>query len=580
MNSLPTRNSQHALRRADFRSVPEMLDYAAAGQTGITFYNVRGEILSALTWRDIRERAQVTARRLIGAGFAVGERILITADTWPGFFDVFFGAQYAGLLPVPVSIPLGIGGKDSYLDQLRRQLAASGAVAAVGVDDLAGFLADASGAVPAVRLHGGMAAIEALPEKPVDLRPLGPSDLCYIQFSSGSTRHPHGVQITQHALMANLAGMTGPAGLDVVAGDRAVSWLPLYHDMGLIGFTMAPLSSQLSIDYLTPRDFARRPTQWLNLISRNRGTIAYSPSFGYDLAARRAVNQLPADLDLSSWRHAGIGGDMIRPDVLDRFAAAFERVGFDRRAFIPSYGMAEVCLAITFCPHGAGVRTDVVDRAALADGQRAVPAADPTDERRARRFVLCGKVLPGHRLEVRGADGKVLADRDVGRIFVHGPSIMPGYFGEPEATHEVLSDDGWLDTGDLGYALEGEVVVTGRAKDLIIVNGRNVWPQDIEWAVEAQKIVKNGDAAAFSVDTVDGERVVVAVLARVSGEEARQALARDVAGAVRATVAVDCDVVLVPPTVGLPTTSSGKLSRARTKANYLAGLYAPKTEAA
>ncbi len=564
MNPLPTRNSQLALRRADYRSVPEMLDYAARGETGITFYSVRGEILSALAWREVRERAQVTARRLIGAGFAAGERILITADTWPGFFDVFFGAQYAGLLPVPVSIPVGIGGKEAYLDQLRRQLTASGAVAAVGVDDLAGFLADAARDFPNVRLHGGLAAIEALPEKAVDLRPLGPADLCYIQFSSGSTRHPHGVQITQSTLMANLAGMTGPAGLDVVPGDRAVSWLPLYHDMGLIGFTMAPLASQLSIDYLTPRDFARRPTQWLNLISRNRGTIAYSPSFGYDLATRRVANQLPSDLDLSSWRHAGIGGDMIRPDVLDRFAQTFERVGFDRKAFIPSYGMAEVCLAITFCPHGTGVRTDVIDRAALADSQRAVPAADPQDDR----------------LEVRGADGKVLADREVGRIFVAGPSIMPGYFGEPEATRDVLSDDGWLDTGDLGYRLAGEIVVTGRAKDLIIVNGRNVWPQDIEWAIEARKVVKNGDSAAFSVDTADGERVVVAVLARVSGEEARQALARDVAGAVREAVAVDCDVVLVPPTVGLPTTSSGKLSRARTKANYLDGLYAPKTEAA
>ena len=333
--TLPTRNSQLALRRADFRSVPEMLDYAAEGETGVTFYSVRGEILSASRWREIRERAHVTARRLIGAGFAPGERILITADTWPGFFDSFFGAQYAGLLPVPVSVPVGIGGKDAYLDQLRRQLAASGAVAAVGIEDLAGFLADAAAEFPAVRLHGGMSVIEALPEKQVDLRPLGPSDLCYIQFSSGSTRHPHGVQITQAALMANLAGITGPAGLEVVPGDRAVSWLPLYHDMGLIGFLMAPLSTQLSLDYLTPRDFARRPTQWLNLISKNRGTIAYSPSFGYDLATRRAASQVPADLDLSCWRHAGIGGDMIRPDVLDRFADDLRAVGLQPQSLHP-----------------------------------------------------------------------------------------------------------------------------------------------------------------------------------------------------------------------------------------------------
>ncbi len=580
MTPLPTRNSQLPLHRAGFRSVPEMLDYAARGETGVTFYNAKGQILSSLPWRTVRERAHRVARKLIGAGFARGERLLITADTWPGFFDAFFGAQYAGLVPVPVSIPVGIGGKEAYLDQLRRQFEASGAVAAVGLDDLAGFLADAARDFPAVRLHGGMAVIEALADSDVELRPLGADDLCYIQFSSGSTRHPHGIQIMQAALMANLAGMTGPAGLDVVSGDRAVSWLPLYHDMGLIGFTMAPLSCQLSIDYLTPRDFARRPMQWLTLISSNRASISYSPSFGYDLATRRGAAQVPADLDLTTWRHAGIGGDMIRPDVLQRFTEAFAPKGFDARAFIPSYGMAEVCLAITFSPHGTGVRTDTVDRRALAEGHRALPAVDPADARRARRFVVCGKVLPGHRLEVRDSAGKALGEREVGRIFVRGPSIMPGYFGEPEATREVLLADGWLDTGDLGYLLKDEIVVTGRAKDLIIVNGRNIWPQDIEWAVEAKKVVKSGDSAAFSIEADEGERVVVAVLARVSGEEARANLARDVAGAVREAIAVDCEVALVAPTVGLPLTSSGKLSRARAKANYLAGLYAAKPAAA
>ena len=580
MSPIPTRNRQLALRRAGFQSVPEMLDYAAQGETGVTFYSARGEQLSALPWKEMRDRAHVVARKLIGAGFSRGERLLITADTWPGFFDAFFGAQYAGLLPVPVSIPVGIGGKDAYLDQLRRQFAASGAVAAVGLDDLAEFLADAAAEFPAVRLHGGMDVIEALPEKPVDLRPLQPDELCYIQFSSGSTRHPHGVQITQAALMANLAGMVGPAGLDIVQGDRAASWLPLYHDMGLIGFTLAPLSAQISIDYLTPRDFARRPMQWLNIIARNQATVSYSPSFGYDLAVRRGAAQVPADLDLSCWRHAGIGGDMVRAGVLERFAETFEPRGFKRSAFIPSYGMAEVCLAITFSQAGTGVRTDMVDRVVLSEAQRAQPVADPDDPLRARRFVICGRVLPGHRLEVRDEAGSLLLDRAVGRIFVKGPSVMPGYFGEPEASREVLLPDGWLDTGDLGYMLDGEIVVTGRAKDLIIVNGRNVWPQDIEWALEARRIVKSGDSAAFSVDSGEGERVVVAVLARVAGDEARTALARDVAGAVREAVVVDCDVVLVPPTMGLPMTSSGKLSRSRTRANYLAGHYEPKPAAA
>ncbi|HSH99919.1 MAG TPA: fatty acyl-AMP ligase [Reyranella sp.] len=580
MNPLPTCNRQLAVRRAAFRSVPEMLDYAAEGETGVTFYSARGEQLSSLPWKEIRERAHGVARKLIGAGFARGDRLLITADTWPGFFDAFFGAQYAGLLAVPVSIPVGIGGKEAYLDQLRRQLAASGAVAAVGLDDLAGFLAEAAKEFPAVRLHGGMNAITALPEKSVDLRPLGAGELCYIQFSSGSTRHPHGVQITQAALMANLAGMTGPAGLDIVEGDRAASWLPLYHDMGLIGFTLAPLACQLSIDYLTPRDFARRPMQWLNIISRNRATVSYSPSFGYDLAVRRGAAQLPSDLDLSCWRRAGIGGDMVRAGVLERFAETFEPRGFRRSAFLPSYGMAEVCLAITFSHSDAGVRTDVVDRIALSEAQRARSAADPDDTHRARRFVICGRVLPGHHLEVRNEQGMALADRAVGRIFVKGPSIMPGYFREPGPSAEVLSPDGWLDTGDLGYLLNGEIVVTGRAKDLIIVNGRNVWPQDIEWTLEARRLVKSGDSAAFSVDTGEGERVVVAVVARVAGEDAKLNLARDVAGAVREAVAVDCDVVLVAPAIGLPMTSSGKLSRSRARANFLAGRYDAKPDAA
>ena len=271
---------------------------------------------------------------------------------------------------------------------------------------------------------------------------------------------------------------------------------------------------------------------------------------------------------------------MIRPDVLERFAATFEGAGFNRKAFIPSYGMAEVCLAITFSPGGTGVRVDTVDRTALAESQRAVPVAGATDDRRTRRFVVCGKVLPGHRLEVRDEAGAVVGERAVGRIFAQGPSVMPGYYGAPEATREVLSADGWLDTGDLGYRLGEEVVVTGRAKDLIIINGRNVWPQDIEWALESRGVVKTDDSAAFSIDTPDGERVVVAVLARVAGEEARQALARDVAGAVREMISVDCDVALVRPSLGLPTTSSGKLSRTRVKANYLAGVYAPKTAAA
>jgi fatty-acyl-CoA synthase len=234
--------------------------------------------------------------------------------------------------------------------------------------------------------------------------------------------------------------------------------------------------------------------------------------------------------------------------------------------------MAETTLAISFSRLDSGVLVDTVDRRRLAEEHVAAPAADDGGLK-SRGFVLCGKPLPGHRLEVRDGDGAPLPDRRLGRIFARGPSVMAGYFNQPEATAAVLDADGWLDTGDLGYLVEGQIVITGRAKDLIIVNGRNIWPQDIEWAVEELPKLRRGDVAAFSIEgPADEEQVVVLVQCRTSDEAARAELREEVAGAVRRSQALDCSVVLVPPH-GLPQTSSGKLSRAKAKANYLAGAY-------
>jgi fatty-acyl-CoA synthase len=570
MTPTATANSTLPFRRAGFASVPEMLDYAARGQTGVNFFDPRGRLTAVLTWNEVRDRAHVFARRLIGAGFARGERLLITADTWPGFMVSFFGAQYAGLLPVPVSLPAGLGGKDAYLDQLRRQLAASGAVAALATDELAGYLATAAEG-SAARLVGPMSAFDALPEKPVDLRPWGAGERCYLQFSSGSTRFPLGVDIRQDALMANLDGITGDNGICNASDDHTASWLPLYHDMGLIGFLLTPLATQRAIDYLSARDFARRPLQWLSLISQRRATITFSPSFGYDLTTRRAQTRSFEDLDLSSLRIAGIGGDMIQASVLRRFAERFGPAGFNPRAFTPSYGMAECCLALSFVKLGDGFRVDEVDRESLSHQRIATPVAESASS---RSFVLCGLPLPKHSVEIRDEAGKVLPERHVGRIFAKGPSIMAGYFEAPEASAEALRDD-WLDTGDLGYWIDSQLVLTGRAKDLIIVNGRNIWPQDIEWSVETLPQLRRGDVCAFSIDVEDGaESVVVVVNAWPSKEDARTALIGAVQQVVKETVGVDCTVQLLSPSIGLPMTSSGKLSRARARTRYLAGEYA------
>ncbi len=571
----PSTNTDLPFRRADFASLCEALDYAAHGQTGFNFYNARGQLTATLPYAELQQRAQGFARKLIGAGIARAERMLLVAETDADFIVAFFGCQYAGIVPVPVSMPAGLGAKDSYVAQLRLQLQGSGAIAAMAAQGLEKLVEEAAMGL-AVTLQGAPAFFHALPESDAPLRPFGAGERCYLQYSSGSTRFPHGVDITQNALMANVRAIS-QYGLGIEAGDRSVSWLPLYHDMGLIGFVITPMMNQCSSDLMPTREFARRPLTWLALMSQNRATMTYAPSFGYDLCTRRVGPEQLKGLDLSPFRRAGIGGDMIQPAVLNRFAEVFAPTGFREQALHPSYGMAETCVGITFAPLDAGLRVDRVRRDKLA-----ADIAEPSDidDDTTRALVICGAPLPGHVAEVRDEQGKVLPERGVGRIFVCGPSVMAGYFNEPEATAAVLSKDGWLDTGDLGYRLGQEFVITGRAKDLIIVNGRNVWPQDIEWAVETLPMLRRGDVAAFSVeDDAVGERVVVLVQARLGSDDARQTLIRDVEGVVRESVALDCTVVLVPPH-GLPQTSSGKLSRTRARANYLQGIYANPAAAA
>jgi fatty-acyl-CoA synthase len=550
----PTQNASLPFRRGGFTSLCEALDYAAKGETGFNFFDARGKLLARLSYRQLQADAQSFARRLIGAGVAAGERLVLIADTWPGFCIAFFGAQYAGVVPVPVPVPVGLGAKAHYIFQLRKQIAASQAVGVLAPDELVEFAETAAEGTTA-RLAGGMAFYSALPEAKTDLRPLGAGMRCYVQFSSGSTRAPLGVDIRQNQLMANIDGSITAQGLD--ENDSGVSWLPLYHDMGLIGFILAPMCAQRSVDLLAPRDFARRPMQWLSLISRRRATITYSPSFGYDLLTRRVQTMAVGELDLSCVRLAGVGADMIQLPVLRRFAEAFKAAGFDERAYLPSYGMAEVCVGLSFGAPFGGVKVD-----SFADPQSG----------RSRDFVVCGRVMAGHEVEIRDEHGAPLGERHVGRLFVRGPSVMPGYFQMPEESASVLRD-GWLDTGDLGYWHRGELVITGRAKDLIIVNGRNIWPQDIEWAVEALPQVGRGDACAFSIDEGDAETIVVIVQAHPSDAAEREALVGNIRQAVREAVGVDGRIVLIKRQPGLPRTSSGKLSRTHARSKFAAGDY-------
>ncbi len=554
-------------RPGDFPTIAQALDFAALQPTGVNIHSLRGELVEVLRYRQLREEALGLAGRLLGVGLEPGDRLALAATSDGDFLRAFFACQYAGLVPAPLPLPAPFGGKEAYVAHVRRMLVSAGARAALAPPELAAWFAEAAEGL-GLAFCGGLEGLAQSGE--AALPPVDPSGLCYLQFSSGSTRFPLGVAVTQNALMANISAI-GAQGLKVSAADRAVSWLPLYHDMGLVGMLLTGLAFQVSLDLIPTSAFVRRPSLWLDLISQRRGTISYAPTFGYELAARRAGSVNLEGLDLSSWRVAGLGGDMIRPDPLRAFALAYAGAGFDARAFVASYGMAEATLALTLSPLGRGLVTDLADTDRL---ERRCVAVAPLGQSRRREFALCGAVLPGHRIEVRDPDGSVLGERGVGRIFAAGPSLMQTYFGQPEETAKSLSADGWLDTGDLGYRLGEEIVITGRAKDLMIVNGRNVWPQDLEWTAEKEvEALRSGDVAVFSVYRDEEERVVALVQCRVGEDGGREAIRTQVANLIRVRHGLDAEVTLTPPH-SLPQTSSGKLSRSRAKELFLAGAFA------
>lgn len=565
----PHQNPVLAKVLGGFATLTAGLDYAARGVTGFNFYSSRGALEHVLSYRDLRLRAIATARKLLTTGLKRGDRVAIVAETSPDFMAVFFGCQYAGLVPCPMPYSMYIGGKDAYVSRVVGMLKTARAGAVILSSDLASHIGEAA-KIADTSIVKTFNELQAQPESIEKLQPFDVDDVAYIQYSSGSTSSPKGVLITQKAIVANTRGILRD-GLGITNDDRAFSWLPLYHDMGLVGFCLSPMMGQVTVDYLATTSFARRPALWLKLMSDNHSTIAYSPSFGFDLAARR-INGEAVTLDLKAWRVAGIGGDMVRADVLNFFADKLSVAGFDPKAFTPSYGMAESTLAITFADLSKPVKIDVLDRVHYKLAQKAVPASEELMQspEKVRSFVVCGKPIAGHEIVVRGDNGKDLGEREIGHILFKGPSLMAGYFENADATQAIMTADGYMDTGDMGYWLDGEIVITGRAKDLILHNGRNIWPQDIEWAAERIEPLRSGDAAAFAVEGPDGDDdVVVLVQCRLHDAAEMEELRRKVAAVVHQTAGVECTVVLVAPK-SLPFTSSGKLSRAGAKDGYLA----------
>ncbi|PHZ83825.1 fatty acyl-AMP ligase [Paremcibacter congregatus] len=570
----PTQDPSLSRRLADFGTLQEAIEYAAEGARGLNFYSPRGELENTVTFAEIRDKAQEVGRRFIQFGVKKGSRVALIAETSDEFVCYFLGCQYAGLLPVPLPLPTSFGGREGYTSQLNQQMSSCGAIVAISASYMLPLLDEATSNLK-MKFVGTSTTFEAQASmkdlKNVELPTSKPEDLAYLQYSSGSTRFPHGVAVTHRSLMANCRGI-GNEGMDLNEDDRCISWLPFYHDMGLVGTLLAPIANQVSTDYLATEAFARRPLQWLKLISKNKGTLAYSPTFGYDICARRASPNKIADLDLSSWRIAGIGGDMIRADVLTNFQETFAHVGFRSTTFVPSYGLAECTLAVSFARKNTGFEIDLVDERVLSGEENCLKEFKVNGNGANYRGVVnCGIPINEYELEIRDDDNNDLGEYKIGRVCVRGESVMVGYFQDQEATDACLSADGWLDTGDIGYMKEGSLYIIGRIKDLIIINGKNHWPQDIEWAVEQLGDLRSGDTAAVSIPGERDEEIpAILVQCRTRDEEERLAMENTIKDKVHSLIGISPVVALIPPR-SLPRTSSGKLSRVKARKQYLAG---------
>ncbi|TLI70942.1 fatty acyl-AMP ligase [Escherichia sp. E1130] len=547
------------MRYADFPTLVDALDYAALSNAGMNFYDRRSQLEDELEYHTLKVRAETGARRLLSLNLKKGDRVALIAETSSGFVEAFFACQYAGLVAVPLAIPMGVGQRDSWSTKLQGLLASCQPAAIITGDEWLPLVNAATHDNPELHVLSH-AWFKALPEADVALQRPIPDDIAYLQYTSGSTRFPRGVIITHREVMANLRAISHD-GIKLRPGDRCVSWLPFYHDMGLVGFLLTPVATQLSVDYLRTQDFAMRPLQWLKLISKNRGTVSVAPPFGYELCQRRVNEKDLAELDLSCWRVAGIGAEPISAEQLHQFAECFRQVNFDDKTFMPCYGLAENALAVSFSDEASGVVVNEVDRDILEYQGKAVTPGVET--RAVSTFVSCGKALPEHGIEIRNEAGIPVAERVVGHICISGPSLMSGYFGD-QASQDEITATGWLDTGDLGYLLDGYLYVTGRIKDLIIIRGRNIWPQDIEYIAEQEPEIHSGDAIAF---VTAQEKIILQIQCRISDAERRTQLIHSLAARIQSEFGVTAAIDLLPPH-SIPRTSSGKPARAEAKKRY------------
>lgn len=535
------------------------IEEAAARGGSVTF--VVGGVEDRVSWEDLHEQAKAYAAAVQALGVRSGDHVALLSPTSRQLVTAMQAIWLAGATLVALPLPMRLASIDEFVDQTRQRIRNADAKLVLADSELAALITPERDDPPMVLLSEPANAGASGWQRPPDSH----ERLVMLQFTSGSTSNPKGVMLPDETLCANLDAVCQAGRLDPTT-DVLVSWLPLYHDMGLVGFTALPMSTGADLVLGAPQDFTAKPSRWMEWISTYGGTATAGPNFAYVLATR-ALKRGP-QLDLSRLRIALNGAEAIDPVNVEEFIEAGRRHGLRPNAVFPAFGMAEVAIGGTFPEPLSGMRTDCVDRRVLETERYAAPSQP--ESARSRRFAVLGRPLSGLEIRIVDPEGGVeLGDREVGELEIRGTSVTPGYYRRPDV-NAGLFHDGWLRTGDLAYTLNGELVVCGRIKDVIIVGGRNVFPEDVERAVGALEGVRAGNVIAFGVESRRGRESLVVVAETRADQDELAGLKHRVAECVIDTVGLPAkDIVLVPPGT-LPKTSSGKLQRSLCKQRYFA----------
>ncbi|MBS3805456.1 MAG: AMP-binding protein [Oleiphilaceae bacterium] len=554
----------------DFRTLQEALQWHAREHPDRTYLHwVKGyDEVEPLSFGDLHKGALRVANGLFQHDIEQRDRVALMLPTGHDYFHGFCGALYANAIPVPLYPPMRASQLEEHLRRQAAILNNAQARVMITVPEAKKLASVIKGLVPSLE-H--VVTPDDLWVKPLD-RPIAgvdADDIAFLQYTSGSTGNPKGVMLSHTNLFANIGACNEV--LQVNQDDVFVSWLPLYHDMGLIGTCLSSLWYGMHLVVMSPLLFLTKPRHWLWAISQFGGTLSPSPNFGYELCLKRLDDKDLEGLDLSSWRVAFNGAEAVSPDTVLRFTQRFRDIGFRPETMAPVYGLAENCVALTFPEKPRKPIIDHIDRDRFQKTGEAVPA-DSQSKETALRFVSCGKVIPNHRIRIVDDKGDERPERHEGELQFTGPSATRGYYRNEEQTRDLFDGD-WLNTGDRGYIADQELFLSGRSKDLIIRAGRNLYPGEIEELIGELDLVRSGCVAAFGsgLGEGEGEKLVVVAESHETDKNTLGKLKNDISRLAMDSLGIDVDEVIIVPPRTVPKTSSGKLRRNDCRKRYEQG---------